>query len=437
MSYTKTFNDSIAYDGYTKNNTVTTVVAGVKSSIGSRSGAKVENWREKIRIGQQAGSLFTSDRTRLLSKEVGLAQAVGTIPSNPSAGVRTQAVSGLITGISIPVTHLVASQSEANTMALTNVYKKMNSQISHMNAPAAFLEMADVVRQFGSPFRSILRLYESHINRLYLQSRGIRALKYNRTDYLRLAADTYLELAFGLQPLINDTRKAAEALARLTFEATEEIPAPKRLVGRGMSENAKSTYDDPAVAPNVWIRYQKHTIVRTKVKTQYVCGFSSFPRADLGSYDRLMQLLGFRPESWIPAVWEAVPWSWLFDYVTNVGDLLLSLEASTIKPTWIVRTDTQVSEVETLIRMDKANTRSGFSSAGWTVKELTGDLIGTHKCQRTTVQRTLPMTLGLPTLSFTLPKGTRQMLALGAVSIQALRKSKPAISLETSYKNLR
>lgn len=431
MAYTRNFRDDVRfYRQLTYNKTVTYQSVNV-AYLGSRSGSSVPEWRDKIKRGENASSPYSLDRNQLVEQRYGTVGMTASIIGNPGAGSQDHSYTGYLTPGPTAISHLVASSAESNSKALTAIYKKMNSQLSQLNAPASFLEMGDVIRQFGRPFKSIVDLTERHINRLYLQRRGIENLRYNKKQLVKILADTYLEYAFGLAPLINDTKKAAEALARLAWEV--ESPSIKtRLVGRGISETGDITTDQ-LVPGSTFLVVDKTTRRTTQVRTQYVAGFKAYPTADRGSHDRLMQLLGFRPESWIPGVWEAVPWSWLVDYFVNVQELLNSLEASVIKPSWIVKTVSTVTDYEVYEKINPKLTIDRSLNAGWNRCVPYGSELDYHKSRRMTMQRTIPAQLGFPELYFRLPDSWHQIANMASVITQ-LQKSTPAISLETNYR---
>jgi len=414
---------------------ITTKSSKVVKQSSVRSGQRMPDWKEKIRLGQNASTPFSFDGYKLL----GMTYAPeGLTASCVRAYNQPIVQSGNFTGYaSAPPNsfdHINIGVGTADSAALTALYKKMNGQISHMNAIASFLEVGDVLRQFGSPFKSIIQLTDRHINRLFLENRGIRALRYNKAQALKRMADVYLEYAFGLAPLINDTRKAAEALARWQLEKDGEVRMFKKsLTARGGESKATTQTTSAGFGRNNVVLTT--TATTTTKRVQYVIGLGAIPAAVSGSTDRLNQLLGFRPESWIPAVWEAVPWSWLVDYFTNVQDILQSLEASVVKPTWICKTVSTVTDLESYSRLDFAATLKAARTSQWNDPiSIIGSECSRWKCRKTTVERTIPTTLGFPSVHYKLPNSVRQMANMAAVLITQQR-SLPMISLETNMRN--
>lgn len=398
----------------------------------TKTGASLPDWRDRIAKKLDATTPYSLDAYKVVKTRTGSYSASGTLYNVPNV----QEVTGLMGPIDGNFSHLITDGVAAESIALTSLYKKVNAQISHTNVPKALVEFGDVIRQFGKPAEAILKLTQHHLNRLYLQKRGVGGLKFNSPSYLRAVADTYLEYAFGLAPLINDTRAVAEAFGRFAWETDPDntrLP-PIKLVGRGSHTVSKVTHNTfSALGSNIVINSTTKT--STKARVQYVCGYNSFLTSTPGSKERLNELLGFRPESWVPAVWEAVPWSWLVDYFTNIGEMLDGVEASKVAPTWISKTVSTVTEIEYAENFDPASTLRALTYAYWK-NPLASGSGAFQSYRRTTMERTNPPKLGLPPVYFRLPSGLRQMMAMSAVTVQKLRKSQPVISLESSYSNM-
>lgn len=436
MAYTRNTTENVGYrTKFTWQKAVPTALAQVISRTypSSRSGSSLPNWRDKIRKRQDATTPYSLDSYKVVKTIDGIYSASGVLFNVPNV----QTATGFFNPTNGNFAHLTADVNQAESMALTALYRKVNQQVSHTNVPKALVEFGDVVRQFGSPAKAILAHTQRHINRLFLQRRGVSAIRYNSAGYARLLADTYLEYAFGLAPLISDTRKAAEALGRWAWETDPDnirVP-PTKLVGRGSVTVATTNVLNfpPMGASNIVCKLT--TLKTTMARAQFVCGYNTFLTADLGSLDRLHELLGFRPESWVPAVWEGVPWSWLVDYFINVGAILDSVEASHIKPTWISKTLSTVTDVHAVETLNAPETARTAEYNYWKSPSASGTQ-GENLCRRTTMNRTNPTTLGLPSVYFQLPSELRQFAALAAVTVQKLRSSPPVISLESDYRSM-
>jgi hypothetical protein len=271
-----------------------------------------------------------------------------------------------------------------------------------MNGSAVVAELGSTLRMFASPFKSIVQLTNKHINRLEKLRRGLKGSRSKKKeDWAKIVGSTYLEYSFGLIPLISDVKDIAETLARWEHEAEEILPPRSKIVSRGETE-ASETVIQPNQRPNSQMSasFNVHIKKKTNVRVQYVCGLKRSLAADFGSNARLIQLSGFDPSNWVPAIWEAVPWSWLVDYFSNASNVLESAFTSTAQVSWVSKTVSQ--------RTYETRTCSNGIDFNTTLYARVSLLANPHgfgsiKLLRTTVTRTDPGSLGIVPLVFEHP----------------------------------
>lgn len=384
----------------------------------SRTGEKMPDWREKIRAGANATTPFSTDRLKYLKQTPGPASSfVAGLPGNPTAKL-AQTWYGFAKPLASTLPHLTGSTASAEAMALSQLYRKIDSELSQINSLASLAEFGDVLHQFGHPFQAIIDLTNRRLNRLQLESRGLKgSIAFRKIRFAEIVASTWLEYAFGLAPLISDTRKVAESVARWQYESSGEAPRRERVTGSGLT--TLDRVQTGTVSSNNG-RFVFSTVdrVKTEFRCRYTCGLDASIHADFGSNARLLELLGFDPIKFIPAAWEVVPWSWLIDYFTNVGDILQASVTSTAGVTWISKTVSTRSVQDVQSHFLEANTRQLIAATGYSnIEQLKGSEGGSFKLVRTTVNRTVPATLGVPPLSFTLPSQLGQLANLAAVLI--------------------
>lgn len=362
-----------------------------------RDGEKMPDWKSKTRQGLNATTPFYSDRRKIVSYRP-CTISLSEISTSGGATVTLRGQSGSIYP-DRTINHLTVNSSKARSIALSKLYKKLDSELSRLNSPAVIAEFLDVVRQFGKPFEALVGLTHRRINRLYLEKRGLSgSTVFKQKKFLDIAAATYLEYSFGLKPLISDTKAAAEALAHWRDESTEEILQKLRskAVSRGLDSTSSVTHSvsSSTLSQCFWDYTTKKT---TEARAQYVCGLQGDLRADFGSNDRLLQLLGFDHGNWVPAAWEAVPWSWLVDYFANVGAILEASVTSSARVSWISLTETSAT---TNVQVAKfLEWRASGMYQKLTGLDL-GPTLGTEfaKGIRKTVTRSIPASLGIPPL---------------------------------------
>lgn len=399
----------------------------------TRTGEKLDGWKEKIRNGEQATTPYFLDASKVVSRRAGSSSLAATIPRPPElppAGSQSQKFKGFISKPTTVLEHYDLVQGKAEAKALSGLYKKIKEEGQRLNTTATIAEFLSVVRQFGKPMDAIVDLTNRRLNRLELARKGLSgSTTFKKQKWHEIVASTYLEYSFGLAPLISDVRGVAEAFARWQYEKTGEQRFRSRLVSRG-EDSVTRDFSNPALLdglPGSWFVWNKFHKATTTARVQYCVGMRSNIYADFGSNERLLQLLGFTPENWIPGLYEAIPWSWLLDYFTNMQDILEAGVTSTAGVTWISRTVSTVTEHEVVNTVSIPLTRARIAAFGW---DGSGDGTGgRYVVRRTTMNRTIPQSLGIPPLIFEHPFDSwKKSLNLAAV-LMSRRASSSALWL--------
>jgi hypothetical protein len=244
---------------------------------------------------------------------------------------------------------------------------------------------------------------------------------FKRAKWARIVASTWLEYAFGLAPLISDTRKVAEAYAHFNNDAEiSRLTHRSKVVARGedlaVSQGVNTTQ---FLSSQIWIR--RNSVDSARSRVQYVVGLSAPPAADFGSNDRLLQLLGVNQANLLPAAWEAIPWSWLVDYFSNVGSILDAAATSTASVSWVCRTNTVQLTREIMESIDEAVTRDYvFNHGGRTNVSFSGTP-ASISIIRTVLDR-FESSLGIPPLYLEIPSSWGQYANM--VSVLLARREK-------------
>jgi hypothetical protein len=422
MTYTRIFQDQVPLFKTLRQRSTSapwSTLYNTKFSVtltGSRTGEKCLDWREKIRYGNSATTAFTSDRNSLTGRE-GFVRSVGVQLTPPPSGHPYSAYYEEFRGFSPTeysnLSHLSTSAVKADAIALPQVYKKLEAELQHLNSSAILAEISGVVRQFSRPAAAIVDLTNKHLNRLDFENRRLKGpLAVRVANWARIVSSTYLEYAFGLAPLISDTRGVAEALAKFEHEQGSDPKLKSRIVARGTDTASSSsvTHQSP---PSAWFVETVTVKTVTECRVQYVCGLGALPVADYGSNSRLLQVLGFNPNNWIPAIWEAVPWSWLVDYFSNVSQILQASVTSTASVKWFAKTVTYRSVRSTMGIVDPALSKQRLEA--YNIRGRSSGTTGSLTRVRTTMTRTVPTSLGLPSLTLELPSELGQLANMTAV----------------------
>lgn len=388
---------------------------------GTRTRQKVAGWRQIIKDGGDATGPYSLDATTIRAlKPATFSQSTTGLVYNPSNVTNTEVYTGLPYTVHLPQV-IPTSGPKADSIALSKLYRKIKSEQEQLNSLASLAEIADVIRQFGSPAAALVDLTNKRLNRLELERRGLKGtVVFKRAQWHRIVASTWLEYSFGLAPLIADTENVAKALARFNFE--DQLVKKKKTSARGEDEARQVTTQTNASIGSGNIRYRVSTEDTSTSRCQYIVGLSATRTADFGSNERLLELLGLNSANLIPAAWEAVPWSWLIDYFSNVGNILEACATSTASVTWMCKTTSSkhVRKKTGTIDDNSSNNRVAALSRK-TVSRSGGQ--ASYEAVRTILSRTKPTSLGCPALYLELPTRNKQLANMVAVLFARREKS--------------
>jgi hypothetical protein len=170
---------------------------------------------------------------------------------------------------------------------------------------------------------------------------GIRRGKGSNRSKRKAIANSYLEATFGWQPLLYDAKDLAKTLGRLSTEVDKTY---LKAVGEWAEQSAQSSSVVPGVG-GMYARVNENTYTQSRVVYRGTLRGQPY---ELGKppLERIISMSGFDLRSFVPTMWELVPFSFLVDYFTNIGDCLLSWTADTdlVKVLWRTQTTETVRE---------------------------------------------------------------------------------------------
>lgn len=209
-----------------------------------------------------------------------------------------------------------------------------------------FAELLDTIRTIRNPARTLRRGIDDYVSAARRNARRAArnvAPPVNRAQAEELlrrnpraaramgraVTDTWLEYQFGWQPLVSDIGNGVLAGLRLSRRLTprKRINAIERL------ELPDST---TLVVRNVAGREVTWEVIDSFVYSVLFYGAVTI-EVDSPSLG-VTQEFGLRLNDWAPALWEVIPYSFLIDYFSNIGDIVevLSFPKSDIQ--WVSRT---------------------------------------------------------------------------------------------------
>lgn len=309
---------------------------------------KLNDWKERIARGQNATTRFVATSNRLdyteghifLGKWCANTQRWGFLQKDGDL------FSGSSSAWSRPPSASTTIDPKTDGEALINAIKDARSKQSHFRGGTFLAELRDTLRGLRNPAKGIRELLDSYhksARRNARRAAGRRTLPTTQEDFRRLErdapktardvqralSDTWLESNFGWAPLISDTVDSYQALRRLATR----VPLV-RFFGQSSNDSAP-TYTNIAVFYDAsQLRANVRTLTTHEVRYYGAvkCNVDSPPSG------QAIEEFGVRARDFIPAVWEAIPYSFLIDYFSNIGDVIEVCSFPESDLAWAART---------------------------------------------------------------------------------------------------
>lgn len=386
-----------------------------------RTGTKVDRYQEKIQQSSDASSDYLLDT---YSRSVNDGDHVVHYTYNHIPNVT---YSERFRGILSPETqfeHLLTFSDEEGQAALEKMYRKLRRRRTEFEGQEFLGELRQTLFGIRHPLKLLRDQFEVSGKRLLSEKKRISSLavKHRRKEWQRTVSGTYLEVVFGIMPLISDIDGMVQAAKRIA----ENKPLKKRLISRSSSSKTlvfpevEWSYITPANQNYFLQGGTKFESLQTLMQVQYALGFQVGEKLDNSKLSRALDVLGFRADEFIPAIYNCLPYSWALDYFTNVGDLVSAYTIDVQDVSWINRTvTTRTLNTKSVEAKSAAHYIQFMAASGKTYQSQSGKTLGFCATTRTTVDRKVIPKLPLPSLEFTHPSLlSRKWLNLAAVLVQ-------------------
>jgi len=322
------------------------LTSDVNDSVVSEN--KMPNWRDRITRGLNATTAFLGERRRFTYHD-------GYMYSKRWCGGSVQRFGHIEETGNFANSSVLASPSSAPSQSVNNEVHGRAMMRFIREARAAqgafrgatwFAELADTIRTIRNPARSFRRGIDDYISTARRNARrAARNVRppVNRAEAERLlrsnpraaramgraVTDTWLEYQFGWQPLVSDIGNGVLAGLRLSrrLAPRKRVNALERMEAPDSTSFVVRTVAGHEVTWEVIDSFVYSVLFYGAVKIEV-------DSPTLGG----TQEFGVRLRDWAPALWEVIPYSFLIDYFTNIGDIVevLSFPKSDIQ--WVSRT---------------------------------------------------------------------------------------------------
>lgn len=234
--------------------------------------------------------------------------------------------------LTIPSAYAVdisSSNSSAYSQALSRI-RKRTADASGLTVLGELRETLRMIRRPAESLANGLTKYLAHVEQRYKSLKWSKRGKPKIKELNRIAADTWLEFAFGWRPLVSDLEDAAKALSKL---GNKEHYSYFKESSNQQWETTGPSVSSTVSYPEIRVLMHSKLIYEAEVKYygQVKVGAVTPDVSGIGNR------LGFNPRAVLPTIWELIPGSFLVDYVINVGEVLEASCMSFEDVAWIAK----------------------------------------------------------------------------------------------------
>jgi len=390
------------------------------TAVSTRSlvGSKNPYWKEQVRRGIQAGTSLSASEVKRNTGPHNVEEWNLFLGAYKQTHVKLHYHTGGIHSLGPAV---IPSQSslvtEANNQALSNYISQAENARQILQSGELIGEFAELARQLGSPMRNLrhgLGEYVQAVKKQLGARRRNGTLRRNSRDQARMLSDTWLEYSFGWRPLLNSVGDVIDYIRETDPYSRFDT---RKIRGVGKAQGAW------------WISpTQSQKTVSSPGFTSKIRGFANITVIYRGHVSMssnaagyVAEKVGFAPSQWLPTAWELIPYSFLIDYFSNVGNIVSAFSFPKSALRWTMKT--VVVEAESRYTDVKPIWKGGDGILGTAPYQYRSDKrifrLGGASTTSKTVQRDPYSGSLIPELEFSIPNRGTQWLNLGALFLGA------------------
>jgi hypothetical protein len=329
MAYTKNHSYTVPFKLYLINNAPPSPVDfGESVAGGTFTGDYLPEWKNIIKRGGNATTTASGSIATLDPGFLDCSATVGAVDPNN----HTHATYGVI-GIPRPLHWRSVEQSvpsdviaEVTNRCIRKFLEASDNARTSIEAGQDIGEWKETLHALIHPMQSLRDFTFSHLSKVLKLTKTVK----HKAKLSKMVADTWLEFKFGWNPLAADI---GDAYAALTNNRNHVDVQPIRASAKGTFTD----YEEPTnTVHSISIG---RIVVRTRVTGSYYVTMKGAIRTGAvnGSIGTA-QLLQLDAEHFVPTIWDLLPYSWIADYFTNIGDTIRSLSYNFGNLAWGMRT---------------------------------------------------------------------------------------------------
>lgn len=300
-------------------------------STDSRVGSKNPRWRDNIRRVIQAGSAYSRSA---LTRGVVTGTITGSFHEDAQkTRVCTEVLSGVLFLDNGPPTPVTPSFPSLDVRARIDFLQKCRSARRRFQGGVFLGELREAINMIARPGAALRRGIGA-----YLADAKNVVRRYHYTDRGRILTKTWLEYSYGWRPLFRDIDSGMRALA-----ATDHI-VPDIIVGVASDEGGSNPVSRSTLASGGNTIGTALFREKTRGSVRYLgcVAWESTNRAQEWESPKW----GLTLSDFVPTVWELIPYSFIVDYFSNVGQVIDASSFGVVSLRWGVRSQLLNSSIQ-------------------------------------------------------------------------------------------
>jgi len=231
------------------------------------------------------------------------------------------------------------SADRAENTARGKFYESCAAAESPAQGQVMLGEIRETLELIHHPTRALFGLYHSLLDQYANVAKRYKGRRLTKKYLNQAISDVYLQHVFAVLPLINDIKDAVKAYDRA-------VAARKFLdvSGFGHETKAITSFDfeynnwDTSLPVNC---HETHTAEIMVIYRGVVRLDASGPTSA-----RLGKALGFSFSSFVPSMWELIPYSFLADYFGTFSEVITSQFGVQPNIAWVCRTQRNIAAID-------------------------------------------------------------------------------------------
>lgn len=393
------------YNTYTRGpNGVSSASSGTTVRANTRVGAPNPGWRKRVSDVNFVASAYTLDRFFLDLQ----GSACGLAWTRVNGG-KVEECFTFFSGVNVnnsygfPVDPFTTSESSAALATAQNrLLNKVRKEHSETNGLLILGELRETIHMIRHPFAGFVKICRNYASSLKRHARTART----RKAYVSGLSDLYLEAAFGWKPLMSDIDDLCRTAARIIVDRRPFLRVSSQVACEPRATSIAGTSIGPFDCQ------MKHTEKSLCEKSYKLIAFlDQSVGGPLSPLQRVMELSGFTVENFVPTIYNLVPFSFLLDYVSNLGDVISGACTAQSKVRGVVKTERTILQRFESFPFNAAATIAAVGGYNHRPYGATG---GTIESKEVKLSRTISGLAEVPDLLLQIP-GSNQFANVGAL----------------------